>query len=512
MAGSSTMNIVLISLATLSTGIISVYAILQAWLIWQFLTKDEVASKKLTIQRMQEWPTVLVQLPIYNEGPIVKDMLEAVSKLDYPQDRLSIQVLDDSNDHSPAITAAVIDKLRRESHINITHLPRADRQGFKAGALANGMIADARDSEFIAIFDADFTPTTDFLRKTIPAFQSSNVALVQTRWAHRNTDESFSSGLMALALDNHFVIEQGGRQAAGCFVNFNGTAGVWRRAAIADAGGWSSDSLTEDLDLSFRAQMAGWECQYAMEIETLSEIPAVLSSLRTQQFRWTKGSTEATLKLAVPLLRSNVSLRQKVVGLLQLGAGIQYIAVLLFGLTALGLHAIAPISYLGFYRALSVLMTLDTIVIVASYGISQHTLNKQSTSAKIATAIKTIVFTVFVTGFSLQNSWAVIDALMARKSEFVRTPKRTKQAKALSQFSRFSIAFVCEALLAITFVYCAINEFIAWQPQALPLFPILTTYCIAFSGLVILSAAEQFRLVSMKDKTAAANLSADQPA
>ena len=501
--------LLLVFIATLATIIVVTFSLLQLWLIAQFLSTKTVAAPVAEIENGQ-WPSVLIQLPIYNEGPIIEQLLSAVSKLDYPHDRLAIQVLDDSTDSTTSIAGAVVEKLHREQGLRITHLRRTTRDGFKAGALANGLAVDAGHSAFIAIFDADFTPSSNFLKRTIPLFQSEKLALVQTRWAHRNAKNTIFTRLMALALDNHFTIEQGGRQAAGCFINFNGTAGIWRRSAIESVGGWSADSLTEDLDLSFRAQIAGWTCQYTMDISTPSEIPAQLTDLRGQQFRWTKGSLEVARKLVLPLLHSKVPLRQKVVGVLHLTSGLQFATALLFGLAALGLHAYGTFPELNFYRILSVLMTIATVVFAFAFVVSQRALERQTLKTDAITILRAIAFTIFAIGFSVQNSWALGEAMIARKSEFVRTPKLGWKTLAPSRPNRFAILVAFEAALSLFFFVAAAQELIAWHIQFFPLFFILVTYGLGFSFMVVMSLMEKLpthksvSAVKIEENTAAA--------
>jgi cellulose synthase/poly-beta-1,6-N-acetylglucosamine synthase-like glycosyltransferase len=251
------------------------------------------------------WPTVTVQLPIYNERYVVERLLEAVGALDYPADRLEIQVLDDSIDETTAIVADTARALAARG-LSVVHLHRRERAGFKAGALAAGL--KEAGGEFIAIFDADFVPPRDFLRRTLPHFADPAVAVVQARWGHLNRDFSRLTAAQALGIDGHFAVEQPARCRAGLFLNFNGTAGVWRRIAIDDAGGFTHDTLTEDLDLSYRAQLRGWRIEYRPEIVCPAELPVLVTGFKSQQRRWAKGSIQTAVKLLPDVLESSRSL------------------------------------------------------------------------------------------------------------------------------------------------------------------------------------------------------------
>jgi cellulose synthase/poly-beta-1,6-N-acetylglucosamine synthase-like glycosyltransferase len=248
-----------------------------------------------------EWPVVTVQLPIFNERYVIRRLIDAVAALDYPRDRLEVQVLDDSTDETRALAAACVAEERARG-LDIAHLPRAARSGFKAGALAAGLCA-AR-GEFVAIFDADFVPGPDFLRRTVPHFADPEVAVVQTRWGHLNREFSLLTRAQSLGIDGHFAVEQAGRSWGRLFLNFNGTAGVWRRAAITDAGGWAHDTLTEDLDLSYRAQLRGWRILYRPEIVCRAELPVLITGFKSQQRRWAKGSIQTARKLLPAVFRS----------------------------------------------------------------------------------------------------------------------------------------------------------------------------------------------------------------
>jgi len=240
---------------------------------------------------LKELPAVTVQLPVYNELYVVNRAIDAICALDYPKDKLEIQVLDDSTDETTSVIGRKVSE-KSSQGFNISHVRRGNRQGFKAGALKFGLAQSSGD--FVAIFDADFMPRPDFLKRTLPYFADAKVGLVQTRWEHINSEYSLLTRAQAIALDGHFVIEQQVRNKAGFFINFNGTAGIWRRACIEDSGNWEADTLAEDLDLSYRAQLKGWQFVFMKEYTSPAELPADVNGLRSQQFRWTKGAIEAS--------------------------------------------------------------------------------------------------------------------------------------------------------------------------------------------------------------------------
>jgi cellulose synthase/poly-beta-1,6-N-acetylglucosamine synthase-like glycosyltransferase len=267
--------------------ILGIYGWHRYFIVYQYMkNRDRVPGPPPAIG---EWPVVTVQLPVYNEMYVVDRLIAAVCDLDYPLDRLQIQVLDDSTDETRDIVALAVRRYAARG-FDISQVHRQDRTGYKAGALEAGL-RTAR-GEFVAVFDADFVPQADFLRKTIPYFVDSQVGVVQARWGHLNQSYSLLTRVQAVMLDGHFVLEHGGRNRSGCFFNFNGTAGVWRRAAIADAGGWQHDTLTEDLDLSYRAQLRGWRFLFLPDLVTPAEVPVEMNAFKSQQHRWAKGSIQ----------------------------------------------------------------------------------------------------------------------------------------------------------------------------------------------------------------------------
>ncbi|NNE42681.1 MAG: glycosyltransferase, partial [Gemmatimonadetes bacterium] len=265
----------------------SVFALLgvrRLWLIWLYRRARHLPSPP---GGEIELPHVTVQLPVFNERYVIRRLIRKVAELDWPHDRLEIQVLDDSTDETTASAAEEVARLRAEG-LDIVHIRRPDRVGYKAGALAYGM--ERAKGSLLLIFDADFLPRPGILREVVPQFADENVGMVQVRWDHLNADYSLLARVQAIALDGHFVVEHEARSKHGLFFNFNGTAGVWRKQCIIDAGGWEHDTLTEDLDLSYRAQLAGWKFVYLRDVTCPSELPVDMRSFKSQQFRWMKGS------------------------------------------------------------------------------------------------------------------------------------------------------------------------------------------------------------------------------
>ena len=283
-----TLTIVIYTIALL---LIFMYALAQLNLLFNYLASKKHIddSIKFDFSNPDEIPLVTIQLPVYNEMYVMDRLLDNIALLDYPKDKLEIQVLDDSTDETVKTTWDHIEKLK-QTGLDIKQITRTDRTGFKAGALKEGL--KVAKGEFIAIFDSDFLPKSDWLKRTIPYFKNEEIGVVQTRWGHINRNYSILTKIQAFALDAHFTLEQVGRNSKGHFINFNGTAGVWRKSCILDAGNWEGDTLTEDLDLSYRAQLKKWKFKYLENVETPAELPIIISAARSQQFRWNKGGAE----------------------------------------------------------------------------------------------------------------------------------------------------------------------------------------------------------------------------
>jgi cellulose synthase/poly-beta-1,6-N-acetylglucosamine synthase-like glycosyltransferase len=369
------------------------------------------------LARFTKLPRVTIQLPIFNELYVTERLIAAVAKIDYPRDLLDVQVLDDSTDETTGIARACVESFR-ETGLDITYIHRTNRKGFKAGALENGLLT--AKGELVAVFDADFTPEPDFLRRTVDYFTDSGVGMVQTRWGHLNRDYSILTQAQAILLDGHFVIEHTARNRSGRFFNFNGTAGIWRRTAIADGGGWQHDTLTEDLDLSYRAQMKGWRFVYLTDLVTQAEVPVEMNSFKSQQHRWAKGSIQTALKLWPLLRKANLPKEVRREAWMHLTANIAYL--LMIPLTILlPITVVVRVSH-GWYEVLFLdipFFALATFSVVMFYASSQA---EQGRSAWQQVKYLPLVMALGI-GMSVNQARAVVEALMGYETAFTRTPK-----------------------------------------------------------------------------------------
>jgi cellulose synthase/poly-beta-1,6-N-acetylglucosamine synthase-like glycosyltransferase len=371
------------------------------------------------------WPKVTVQLPIYNERYVIDRLVEAVSQFDYPRDLLEIQVLDDSTDQTQQIARDCVDRYRALG-LPISYIHRDNREGYKAGALQEGL--KSASGEFIAIFDADFIPPADFLRRTMPYFTDQKLAMVQTRWSYINRNYSALTEVAAILLDGHFVIEHSARARSGLFFNFNGTAGIWRRTSIDDAGGWQHDTLTEDTDLSYRAQLRGWRFLYLPNIECPSELPVEMNAFKSQQARWAKGLMQTAKKILPRILRSKESAAVKAEAFFHLTANISYPLMVVMSIILL------PAMIVRFYQGWFQVLVIDLPLFLASTcSISSFYLAAER-ALYPKTWKRTFLYLPFVMavgiGLSVRNAWGVLEALFNVKSEFVRTPKYRVEANA----------------------------------------------------------------------------------
>ena len=371
----------------------------------------------------RQWPHVTIQLPIYNERYVVERLLESVCRIDYPKNLLEIQVLDDSTDDTVQIARAMVAKMKTAG-IDIVYVQRADRRGFKAGALKEGL--KTAKGSLVAVFDADFIPDPDFLMESVPYFQDPQVGMLQTRWGHLNSDYSMLTRAQSIGIDGHFGVEQAARSWSGFFMNFNGTAGVWRKKTIADAGGWQADTLTEDLDLSYRAQLKGWKLMFASQVVCPAEIPVTINAFKSQQHRWAKGSIQTAKKNLARLFKSDVSWLVKVQAFLHLTHYMVHPMMLLVVLTSI------PMLYSQwFFSNLAYPIMIFTLLCLATFGpsslylFSQHVLYRDW-----KTRIKYLPFLMCLgTGIAVNNTKAVLEALLGIKSGFIRTPKYGIQRK-----------------------------------------------------------------------------------
>jgi len=363
-------------------------------------------------------PLVTIQLPLYNEPLVVQRLLRAVAGVDWPADRLQVQILDDSDDETPGEVSRHL-HLFRDRGISVEHLRRSNRDGYKAGALQEGL--ESASGTFIALFDADFIPPADFLRRTVPFFRDPDVGMVQGRWGHVNADDSILSKMQAFGLDTHFAIEQRERAASGCFINFNGTAGVWRRRCIESAGGWEGDTLTEDLDLSYRAQMGGWRFEYLNDLEVPAELPVSMNAFRAQQHRWTKGGLETSMKLLGRLWRADVPARAKWEGTIHLTANGVFPFILLAALCHAPL-VIMQARGMGPGPAYFGVMSIG-LVGFAGFFLAQ-VYAQRSLYPDWARRLRAFpAYLAGSIGMAASNTRAVIDLLTRRSVAFARTPK-----------------------------------------------------------------------------------------
>ena len=402
--------------------LIGLYGVAQAHLLWLCLTRP--AAEPPAPMGDEDCPFVTVQLPLFNEPEVAAGLIASVAALDWPRDRFEIQVLDDSIDDTPARVEAAIAVL---DGVAVEHLRRTDRSGFKAGALAEGLTR-AR-GEFVAIFDADFRPEPDFLRRMVPRLEEG-VGLVQGRWSWLNRDESLFTRLLSLHLDAHFAVEQPARARGDLVFGFNGTAGVWRRRCIDEAGGWDGDTLTEDLDLAIRARLAGWELRYAEDVHVPSEVPAEVGAIRTQQFRWMKGGAQVASKLLATVWRQEERLLTKLQATAHLCGGALFGAVVVVALLApiLVLAAAAGPPEIRLAVGLASLpMQFTLAVLIGVYGTACV---KRSRGPGVLRMLRTFpLFLPFSAALSVHNGLAVLDGWRGRPSPFVRTPKRGGSAR-----------------------------------------------------------------------------------
>lgn len=413
---------IFVGLYAVSMLFIFLYGLAQADLLIQYWRKPKIEQTKdsATISIL---PKITVQLPIFNERYVVERLIDATAKFNYPKELLQIQLLDDSTDETSEIIQNCI---LNYPEVNFQYIHRHNRKGFKAGALKEGLIQASGD--YIAIFDADFVPDPNFLLDTIPHFQDPRVGMVQSRWTHLNEDYSIFTRLQAFALDAHFTVEQTGRNLQQAFINFNGTGGIWRKSCIIDAGNWQDDTLTEDLDLSYRAQQKGWKFIYREDIESPAELPPVMSAIKSQQFRWTKGGAECAAKHLKNVLSEKHSLHKKWHATAHLLNAVLFVAVLVVVISSI------PLWY-GFYNGIlptwlfsvAKIFLAGFVIVAAVYLSANVSLAKYKGASTLKFLWELPLFLMVSMGLSLHNSQAVIEGLTGKKSPFIRTPKYNLQ-------------------------------------------------------------------------------------
>ena len=378
---------------------------------------EEIKEKFYKKVSSKNWPHTTIQLPIYNELYVAERLIESVCGIDYPKNLIEIQVLDDSTDDTTEIVKATVEKMKAQG-FDIDYIHRTDRTGYKAGALKEGF--KSAKGELIGIFDADFVPNSDFLKESVPYFDDPNVGMVQARWGHLNDDYSMLTRAQSMGIDGHFGVEQASRAWSGLFMNFNGTAGVWRKIAIEDAGGWQADTLTEDLDLSYRAQMEGWRLVFVPQVECPAEVPVTITAFKSQQHRWAKGSIQTAKKNLGKLFKSNAPIFLKIQAFLHLTHYLVHPMMILVVLTSI------PMLYTRwFFQDLTYPVMIFTLFCLATFGpSSMYIFSQRILYRDWKSRIKYLPFLMCLgTGIAVNNTKAVLEALFGIKSGFIRTPK-----------------------------------------------------------------------------------------
>ncbi len=428
----------LLALYVIALAYVTIFCLMQLHLLFQYFQNK---TKKTSIKPLltgQNVPIVTIQLPIFNEKYVVERLIDNITKLDYSKEKLEIHILDDSNDETTEIIKRKVSQYKALGY-NIACITRENRIGFKAGALKDGM--KFANGEFIAIFDADFLPNPDFLMRTMSAFENPKVGVVQTRWEHINQHYSLLTEMQAFQLNVHFTIEQKGRYQAGYMLQFNGTAGVWRTESIHDAGGWEADTLTEDLDLSYRAQMKGWEIEYLEDVTAPAELPVEINGLKSQQYRWMKGGAETAVKMLPKVWAGHISLVRKIQATVHLLSSSIFIFVFILGVFSVPLlFLLNPlgVNTSNFSIFLISLLSIICVYYVANVGVAWPRENRIKMILKFV-----LLFPIFLAlsmGLAFHNSLAVLQGLFGKKSAFVRTPKYgvKKQSDSILQKSYFS--------------------------------------------------------------------------
>ncbi|MCB0738034.1 MAG: glycosyltransferase family 2 protein [Bacteroidetes bacterium] len=409
---------IVVLIYTLSLSFLLIYSLGQLHLTLKYVKHR--SNKKQQLPEPNAWPMVTVQLPMYNEMYVAERLIKCIAELDYPHNKLEIQVLDDSDDETTQIIQKTIASL--PSTLDIKLVRRPERIGFKAGALKYG--TSIAKGDLLAIFDADFLPNPNFLKETVPQFQDEKVGVVQTRWEHLNKDYSMLTHFQAFGLDAHFTVEQNGRNLSNCFISFNGTAGIWRKQCIEDAGGWESDTLTEDLDLSYRAQLKGWKFEFLEDVGAPAELPVTLNAFKSQQYRWNKGAAETHKKVFGKVWNAKMPFTIKFHAILQLFKGLGFLSSMLLALTSV------PIIFIRnntseYNLILHILgITLVCIVILSAFYYVSLLRFYPEKNERIWYFIKNFpLFISFSLGITLHNTLAVIEGYIGRKTPFIRTPK-----------------------------------------------------------------------------------------
>jgi cellulose synthase/poly-beta-1,6-N-acetylglucosamine synthase-like glycosyltransferase len=480
--------------------ILAVYGWHRYYLVYVYMKyKDRVPTPAGHFYNL---PAVTVQLPIYNEMYVVDRLIDAVCEFDYPRDRFEVQVLDDSIDETQSVAQLAVRRAALRG-VDIKYVHRTDRSGYKAGALEAGM-REAR-GEFIAIFDADFIPAPDFLQRTIHHFTDPKVGMVQARWGHINQDYSLLTRIQSILLDGHFVLEHGGRNRAQHFFNFNGTAGIWRREAIDDAGGWQHDTLTEDLDLSYRAQLRGWKFHFLPDVIPPAEVPVEMNAFKSQQHRWAKGSIQTCMKLLPRILSSDQPLGVKAEAFFHLTANFNYVLMVLLSILMF------PSMVIRYNMGWSEMLLIDvplffaaTMSVANFYMVCQREIYKD----RWITRLKYLPLLMSIgIGLAVNNTRAVFEAVSGKQTEFARTPKyRIEQDSDEWIGKRYRQASLVQPSIELALgLYFTFTVFYALSNRIYGTLPFLVLFQVGFLYTGLLSIVQQFADDSVPLKTQVAS-------
>jgi cellulose synthase/poly-beta-1,6-N-acetylglucosamine synthase-like glycosyltransferase len=466
--------------------ILAVYGWHRYYLVYLYMRNKDRQPKPGPLQ--DPLPVVTIQLPLYNEMYVADRLIDAVCRIEYPRDRLEIQVLDDSTDETGSIADLAVRRFAAQG-FDIKYFHRANRVGYKAGALEAGL--KVARGEFVAIFDADFMPSSDFLLKMVPYFTGDRIGMVQARWGHINQDYSLLTKIQSILLDGHFVLEHGGRNRAGRFFNFNGTAGIWRRVAIDDAGGWQHDTLTEDLDLSYRAQLRGWQFVFVPDLIAPAEVPVEMNAFKSQQHRWAKGSIQTCRKLLPQILRAKVPLSVKAEAFFHLTANFNY--PLMVVLSVLMFPSMVIRYNMGWYEMMLIdvpLFFAATFSVCNFYMVCQRELHDDWRAR-----IRYLPFLMSIgIGLCINNTRAVFEALFNKQSEFARTPKYRIEGAADEWISKkYHQSVAVQPLIELALgLYFTATVFYALANQIYGTVPFLVLFQVGFLYTGLLSIVQQY--------------------
>ena len=468
--------------------ILAIYGWHRYYLVYLYMKNKDKVPAPGQLPVLKDLPRVTIQLPIFNEMYVADRLIDAVVEMDYPTELLEIQVLDDSTDETTEIAELAVRRHASRGH-NIHYLHRVDRRGFKAGALEAGL--RVASGEFIAIFDADFIPSSDFLMRTLPHFAEPKIGMVQARWGHINQDYSLLTKIQSILLDAHFVLEHGGRNRAGCFFNFNGTAGIWRRKAIESAGGWQHDTLTEDLDLSYRAQLQGWQFIFLPDLVAPAEVPVEMNSFKSQQHRWAKGSIQTCMKLMPRILLSKQPFAVKAEAFFHLSANFNYLLMSVLSILMF------PAMWVRYSMGWTEMLLIDVPLFFAAtlsvgnfYVVAQRELYPDWRQR-----LKYLPFLMSIgIGLCVNNTRAVLEAIFKKQSDFARTPKYGIERDSDEWIGKkyhqsFGVQPIIELALGLYFTG---TVFYALVNQIYGTLPFLMLFQVGFLYTGLLSIFQQF--------------------